>query len=235
MRKLISVMAAMLILTIPVTVCAEKTSSIIVNASSVQTTIPDMANINLGINEFGKDVTDVQGLVAKKISAVKAALSDIPEDSISVTNYYVNPQYNYDSESEDYNKIVGYQVSVSIVISDVAVEDVGDLISRCTEAGANNVGNVEYKCSNYEEIYTSALSDAVRKAKRKAEVIADAAEGTLGSIIIITEGYENTDYRSNANYEYGTMKTMGVTEDAIELSPEQVEIRADITIEFRLD
>ena len=235
MKKLVSILTAALILAMPVAVCAEETSSIIVSASSVKTTAPDIATINLGINEYGEEVAAVQGVIARKISAVKEALSDVPEDSISVTNYYVNPRYNYDSESEDYNKIVGYDVSVSIIISDVAVDDVGDLISRCTEAGANNVGNVEYKCSNYEEVYASALSDAVRKAKDKAEVIAEAAEGTLGSIVSITENYENTYYRTSVSYDTGAMKNMAVAEDSIELSPEKAEIQAGVTIENRLN
>ena len=235
MKKLASIMIAALLLAAPVTACAEETSSIIVSASSVKTTTPDIATINLGINEYGEEAAAVQGVVAKKISAVKAALSDVPEDVISVTNYYVNPQYNYDSESADYNKIVGYNVSVSIIISDVAVDEVGGLISRCTEAGANNVGNVEYKCSNYEEVYAAALSDAVRKAKSKAEVIAEAAEGTLGSIVSITENYENTYYRRSESYDTGALKNMAAAEDTIELSPQEAEIQAGVTIEYRLE
>jgi len=235
MKKLVFAAAAALILAMPAAVSAEETSSVIVSVSSVKTAAPDRATINLGINEYGAEVDGVQGSIAKKITAVKAALADVPEDSIFVTNDYVNPQYDYNSESENYNKIVGYNVSVSIIIADVAVDDVGDLISRSTEAGANYVGNVEYKCSNYEEVYASALADAVRKAKSKAEVIAAAAEGTLGSIVSITEGYENTSYRSNASYDYGAMKTMGVAEDSIELSPEEAEIEASVTIEYRMN
>ena len=235
MKKLVSAALAALILSMPAAACAEETSSVTVSASSVKTTTPDTAEVNLGISEYGEEAAEVQGVIAKKISAVKAALSDIPEDSVSVTNYYVNPQYNYDSASEDYNKIVGYNVSVSIIISDVAADEVGELITKCTEAGANNVGNVEYKCSNYEEVYASALSDAVKKAKGKAEVIAEAAGGTLGSIISISENYENAYFRRSESYDAGALKNMAAAEDSMELSPEDAEIQAGVTIEYKLE
>ena len=94
---------------------------------------------------------------------------------------------------------------------------------------------VEYKCSNYEEVYAAALSDAVRKAKSKAEVIAEAAEGTLGSIVSITENYENTYYRRSESYDTGALKNMAAAEDTIELSPQEAEIQAGVTIEYRLE
>ena len=161
-------------------------------------------------------------------SSVKTAAPDRATINLSINEYGAEV-------ADVQSSIVGYNVSVSIIIADAAVDDVGDLISRSTEAGANYVGNVEYKCSNYEEVYASALADAVRKAKSKAEAIAAAAEGTLGSIVSITEGYENTSYRSNASYDYGAMKTMGVAEDSIELSPEEAEIEASVTIEYRMN
>ena len=160
----------------------------------------------------------------------------VPDKSIKTSGYDLWPRYDYSGNTE---KLVGYQVSTSLTVTDRSVDEVGALISECVAAGVNQVNNISYSCSNYDEIYNEALTKAVEKAKEKGEVLAKAADGSLGEILSVSEGYQNTAYRYNTSYmDAKQMSGYGVAEEAamdVAVMPGEAEITAQVTVVFELD
>lgn len=218
----------------------EEKRTVSVSASSSVMALPDMAEITVGIQEEGKVADEVQETVAKKVDAVKTALlaNEVEEKDISVTGYNIYPIRDYDSDSVDYNRITGYDVSVAIIVSNQDAEKAGGIITECVKAGANDVEDVVYTCSNYEELYEQALEEAVKKAKRKAEVVAGAEGEKINRIVTISEGYENTEYRySNSGYAKGSLyEASAMNSDGYEmdLSPKEAEITASVNAVYEI-
>ncbi|HLF68271.1 MAG TPA: SIMPL domain-containing protein, partial [Gaiellaceae bacterium] len=85
----------------------------------------------------------------------------------------------------------GYSASNSVsAVSDVA--DAPALVDAAVEAGANTVSGPSMSSTNAEELYRQALADAVAEARARAEVLAKAANRSLGEITSISEATAGT-------------------------------------------
>ena len=56
-------------------------------------------------------------------------------------------------------------MTTEVVVSDVAIEDAGAIISDSVNAGINSIDSVQYQCSNFDEIYQEALKKAIESAR----------------------------------------------------------------------
>lgn len=215
---------------------AKRTITVMADSSSV--TVPDKAQIILAVQTEGANAKETQQKNTEAVDQVIAKIRElgVPDKSIKTSGYDLWPRYDYSGNTE---KLVGYQVSTSLTVTDRSVEEVGALISECVAAGVNQVNNISYSCSNYDEIYNEALTKAVEKAKEKGEVLAKAADGSLGEILSVSEGYQNTAYRYNTSYmDAKQMSGYGVAEEAamdVAVMPGEAEITAQVTVVFELD
>jgi uncharacterized protein YggE len=62
------------------------------------------------------------------------------------------------------------------------------LIDAALSGGATQVSNIQFVRSDSKEARRNALALAVADARRDAEVLAQAAGGTLGKLVYITSG-----------------------------------------------
>ena len=240
MKKLIAfILTTILVSTISYTTFADEnaikeTQMITVSASDVVKATPDKAKITVSINEYQEDANEAQKTISEILESVKSELTDIPEESIATTNYNIYPRYDYNDESDNYNQIMGYDVSINIILSDIDVENAGDIVSRCVNAGVNGVDNIQFYCSNYDELYATALANAVKKTKEKATIIADASDVKIESVYSIDEGYENTSYRYTR--ASGMSKNMETNSEyaSIDIYPEDAEIQANVTATYKI-
>lgn len=211
--------------------------TITVSGTTSVNATPDTAELSLGIVAEATDASTAQKNAAQTVEAVTEALEElgIDSDSITTEDVYLNPQYDYSSSTE---KIVGYQMNVSMMVKDLSIEEAGTAIGVATTAGANRVQGVSYYCSNYDELYQEALAQALAAAETKARGMAEASGDTLGVALNVTEGYESQAYR---NESAGKLAAGAITEDAavdsdggpaLGLDPGAVQIRATVTVEY---
>lgn len=85
----------------------------------------------------------------------------IADTSVQTSGLGLNPIYDWDNGK----KITGYEMTTEVVVSDVAIEDAGAIISDSVNAGINSIDSVQYQCSNFDEIYQeSAQKPLSRRA-----------------------------------------------------------------------
>lgn len=163
-----------------------KTDLFTVTGSGEAAAPPDTAKISIGVTESAPNVTDAQGRVNTKanniISAVKKV--GVSEKDIKTTNYSVNPDYSFDRTQ----KVTGYSVTQNLEIrSDIA--KINQVIDASTANGANAIGGIEFILNDEKqvELENTARKEAVEKAKKKAQGLADAAGIRLGRIIDVSE------------------------------------------------
>ena len=106
------------------------------------------------------------------------------------SGYYLNPRYDWSSNTR---KLIGYEMQTEVTVSDVAVDQVGTLLSNGVGNGANEIYSVSYYSSGYDDAYAEALKKAVDLARTKAEALAKASGRTLGYVVSIEE-YSDSQY-----------------------------------------
>lgn len=211
-----------------------------VSASGKVMEVPDMARIAFSIVTDGEEAADAQTENTETVRKVRDALMalGVEEGSIQTSDYYINPRYDYDSDPA---KLVGYQVGTTLTVSDQKIEDAGKILTSAVGAGANEVEGITYTCSTYDEKYQEALARAVAAAKTKAETLADAAGEKLGSVITITEGWQDTSARYQESDASGKMlmesAAMEDTASApdVNVDPGSLEIQANVTVTYEID
>ena len=206
-------------------------AEVTVSASGIVRLVPDKASVSFGVTTQEAAADLAQSKNAEAVDQVIAVLTGrgIEEKSIRTTNYSLYPQYEY---SDGVSHIVGYIVCTTLLIQDQDIENVGKLLSDCVAAGVNNVDQVSFLCSGYDEAYQKALAEAVENARVKAEVLAKAAGMTLGEAVSVTEGWQDSSarYERSANYQYSAKDTIA----APSFMPGESEIRANVTVTYSM-
>ncbi|GHV27910.1 SIMPL domain-containing protein [Clostridia bacterium] len=158
-----------------------------VNGTAVVSVEPDFAEITSGYSADNRDVRVAQQEAAEKMNAILAALKTlgIEDKDIMTSDFSVDSVYDYGDYSAP--KIVGYRVTnnVTIVVRDIA--NVADVLNACFDAGANQSYGLIFRTSKEGEIYRTALAEAIKVARLKADVMAEASGMTVSKITEINE------------------------------------------------
>ena len=205
-----------------------------VTANSEVKVVPDKAQISVSVSNQADTATECQQDNAQTTNAVIDALqaSGVAEKSIQTTNVNMYPRRDYSSMGTA--AIIGYEMTTTLAISDVSIDDIGPLLQTAVAAGATDVGGIQYYSSTYDAAYADALKSAIAAAGEKAQVIASASKVSIGSIVNVTEGYQNTAYRydSGENYLYAAAdEAMG---EASKAMPGEIGITAQVTVSFSI-
>lgn len=161
---------------------APERPSITVSAQGSTRITPDRATIQIGVQTQGATAAAASAENARLAQRVIAAIRalGIGADQISTVNYSVNPEYRHVENRRP--EVTGYMVHNTVVVDVRQIEQVGRVIDASLGAGANVINSLDFYASNTEDARRAALAAAVAKARRDAEIIAQAAGGSLGGL-----------------------------------------------------
>lgn len=220
----------------------EDGGGITVTASSEVKVVPDKARISVEVVTTADTTEECRSADAEAVDGVLKALSSLGIKNESIQTSYANlsPQYGSQVTSSDDTDveleewvITGYEMTTSLSISDLDIDQVGIVMQACVDAGADSSNGLEYYASNYDEVYNEALAKAVADTKVKAETVAKAAGIGVGQVTNITEGYQNTAYRY-VNYDMEIAREDDAGTGAAKTMPGQVSITAEVTVTYAI-
>jgi uncharacterized protein len=165
-----------------------KQSAFNVTGESELITVPDQAQVNVGIAVKRSSVAEAQSeanSVANNISSQLKTLG-IDADDIKTTNYSINPDYDYKNNRQN---IIGYNVSSSIRVTVRDIDQVNQVIDTATAGGANRVNGVQFTLSKErrDELTEQAREEAIDDAKANAKELSGLAGMKLGKIVNVIE------------------------------------------------
>ena len=230
MRKQLAVILSLVLL-----VCAAGSAladtKISVSGNGAALVSADTAVVSLGVSARDRDVLKAQQKANDAIAAIRAVLTEngIAAEDINTGYLNIYAIYDYTSETEE---ITAYSANSSLAIrlSDMAI--VGQVIDLAFSAGANTLNGIDFSASDTDEARAAALKKAVRDAKAKAEILAEAAGLKITGIELVAE---------DATYSYDSginnFRKELASEDAAYGSPTVVQaaklqVTANITITF---
>lgn len=207
--------------------------AITVSASASVTLVPDKATVSFGVTTQEQTPELAQNKNSEAVKNVMDVLTGrgVEEKSIRTTSYNMYPQYDW---SDNEQKIVGYVVTTSMSVQDQDIEAVGKLLAACVDAGANRIDSVVFLCSGYDEAYRQALAKAVDEARAKAEALAAAAGKKLGDAVTVTEGWQDTSAKAGRSVDVPDAVNAAADEAVPVLQPGETEIRANVTVTYRM-
>lgn len=178
---------------LPVTACADEVPqppSLSVRGEAQLMVSPDQVIMVAGVITEAKQAKLALSDNSKAMQKVMAALSKLglKKKDITTQNFSVQPKWSPRPRNADAgwrSKIIGYQVSNSVQVKTTKLELIGDMISRATAAGANQIHSVSFALSNPREYRSQALAQAVDNARADADVAAKAAGSSIEGIKIL--------------------------------------------------
>lgn len=155
---------------------------------------PDMALINSGVTTQGETARAAldanTAAMAELISTLKEA--GVEARDIQTSGFSVNPNYVYSDNRDDTGytlppKINGYQVSNTVSVAVRNLDDLGGILDKAVNVGANTINGVTFSVADPTELYNEARKQAFADARKKAELYATVANATLGELESISE------------------------------------------------
>lgn len=146
----------------------------------------DAAQVEAGILAEGETVNSVEQKINDVNNKILSALKNlgIPKQDIKTSNYSINPSYNYEAGT---NRITGFNGNATLSIKVKKVEQLSQVISVATDAGANQIYATRFEIENPQKYREKARNLAIENAKEQAKKLANTLGVRLGKIVNIIE------------------------------------------------
>lgn len=190
--------------------------------------IPDVALVNAGVESVGKSARDALTANSTLMAAVFEAIKKlgIPENDVGTSNFNISQNWTHGPNGSTPE---GYRVSNQVTLRLRDVTRVGEALDALTSAGVNQAGNIRFSVKDADTLLDSARKEAVRKARTRAELYAQAAGVALGPVLNIVEG----SGFSAPEPQYARMEAAMVS--APPISPGEQDLSVSVTLTWALD
>jgi len=141
---------------------------------------PDQVSVVLGVTTEDKDAKKAMAKNSKKMKGIVSVLKKLglSEKEYKTQNFNVQPIWSPrpKSASRDWQAtIASYRVNNQLHVSSKKIDQIGDIVSLSTAAGANNIHSIRFSLSNPRQYRSQAIVQAMANAKADAQVLADAS------------------------------------------------------------
>lgn len=191
--------------------------TISVNTNANVEIAPDVAEISFAVKTSDLKSMQKATLANKEISdkvfaELKSMIDTKNGDYIKTSDFSANPVYSYQNSKKNFEK---YEVSNRVIVHTKSIDKVGNMIDNAIAAGATNVDNLSFSISNYEVQCNDLISIAAKKAKTRAEVIAQSLSTSLLGINNISTSCSTNNYNPPRLYMAKNMIADVAAESAI--------------------
>lgn len=208
------------------------TGRLLVTGVGTVSVVPDVATLRLGLEARKETAVAAVDKMASDMTEVVAAIeaAGIARSDIQTSQLVLRPLYpDYSSTGpDDQRKLDGFVAinQVTVHISEIDLIEV--VLDGVLTKGANRFDGLQFGLSNPQPEEDAARADAVADAIRKAELLAEAAGLTLGSVLHIREGRDGSGPQPMNAPLMEARGTIPVAEGELDIS-------RSVTIEFALE
>lgn len=208
---------------------------------------PDIATVTFSVRDEAKTVKDAQGKVNTKMKTVLDAIKklDIAEKDIKTQNYSSYPKYEFQNESvpclglncppyrPGKQVLVGYEVSQSVIITIRDLDKTNEVVGTLGTLGVTDMQGPNFAIDKEDDLRAAARRDAIKKARAKAETLADDLDVSLVRIVSFSEGQNFPIYRLDAMTAKGGESAPSVPLPELPQGQEKITVNVTVTYEIR--
>ena len=198
---------------------------------------PDLALTTFSVVTEAKTVVVTMSENTEKMNNIIDFMKDegIEAKDLKTTTFNISPRYEWREVCippcpSGKRVLVGYEVRQSLQVKIRDMEKIGDVIQGATDAGANQVGNLQFTIDKEDELKKQAREEAIKKAKEKAKELASHLGVNLVRITNFSES--GAVPRSYGYLEEATMAKGGGEAAQIETGENKISVTVTITYEI---
>ena len=167
---------------------------------------PDLAVINLSVKTEAKTVEQAMNENTEKMNKVIAFVKEkgIEDKDLKTTSFNIYPRYEYRKQTLEIYPIlpskrvlIGYEIKQELQVKIREMDKIGEIIEGSTNAGANQIGDLQFTIDNKDELKKQARAQAIEKAKDKAKELASL----IGVKLIRVSGFSENTYMPYYNQD----------------------------------
>lgn len=186
---------------------------------------PDIAKISFSITEFNKDSKEATNSVSQRGQAVLALAKKLGIASEQVTSTAYN-KITKRKKDDNYQEldILGYEVTQAYTVQINNISQYSPFADQLLLLP--NIENIDtdFDVSAREKIESDLLKQAAKRAKKKAEDLADGMGVKVGSVYAITQDYSFSSFKAvfgSPDYESGNAPPDYVPSPSFDFVPDQ--------------
>jgi len=192
---------------------------------------PDLATITIGVSITDRTAGSALSENSKRMSELFAVLeaANVAQKDIQTTSLTLQPRWDQRNNQNNPPRIIGYTAQNLLSVRVRKLDDLGAVLDRVTQSGANRIQNISFGIANPKPLLDEARKRAVADAHAKADLYATAAGVTLGEVQSITEsGASRPPAYARGQARMEAAMSVPIAEGEVGLS-------AQISIVFALD
>ena len=197
---------------------------------------PDLAFTTFSVVTEKKEVAEAMEENTKKMNAIIDSIKEqgVEEKDLKTTDFNIYPRYEWSEKTQFYPSgqrvLVGYEIRQSLEVKIRDMGKIGVIIQKATDAGANQVGNLQFTIDDEDEVKKQAREKAIKEAKDKAKELASQLGVKLVRIVNFSEsGVIPYYYGIKAEDE---MASSDAGAPQIETGENKIEVNVSITYEI---
>ena len=192
---------------------------------------PDMALISFGVITEADEAGQALAQNSKEMARVIAYLGDagLDDRDIQTSGLSLNPRYsNETSSGQSGPAITGFFASNMVTVRVRSLDRLGEILDAVVSEGANSFQGLSFGLQDPQAAVDAARLAAVADARRRAELLAQAAGVTLGAVHSITDS-------PGMAQPLGALREASFARDgAVPVAGGEVSMTASVTVVFNL-
>ncbi len=206
---------------------AAQERNITVTGDRTVSTVPDMAQIRVGVTTDAGTAAEALASNTAAMSAVMERLGNegVEQRDLQTSTLDLGPRYADRAESTP--RVVGYSARNILTVRVRDLDRLGGILDAVAQDGANTFEGLAFGLSEPEPLHDDALRQAVADARRKAQLLAEAAGVTLGEV-------QTIDTRSGPQPRPMEMAAPRMAADSIPVARGELELSASVSVVFAI-
>lgn len=198
------------------------TKEIAVTGYGVAAAKPDYATIDIPISILRKKAEEATQAAAVRYDSLISVLErkGIEEDDYYTMRYTVTADWERDDRGHE-KKFRGYVVRhvLRVRVSDLKM--IGQIVDAAVGVGMIQINEIRFYSSKSDSLSNAALAHAVQDAHERAEIMANALGGDLGSLIeLVTE--DASRIRRRGVIEQERVQALAFKAGIVRVAPQEI-------------
>lgn len=207
---------------------ASTVPTLVVTATGGVSATPDLAVVTAGVVSEGRTTAEALAGADRTAAALlkEAEAAGIARADVATADFSVTPIWAQRSNGTP-ERITGYTVTNVFEVKVRRIADLGPLLERLVASGTNSVTGIAFDVSDAEKRRDEARVAAVKAARARADLLAEAAGERIVRVLAMTESSDHPMPRVFA-------KAALAGDRAVPVEPGTKTISATVTMTFEL-
>ena len=205
-----------------------------VNGEGKVSAVPDIANLQLGIEAQESSVAAAQLQAQEAMDKVMAALTDndVAKKDIQTQYFNISRITRWDDDNQR-EVVLGYRVTNTVTAKIRDIEKAGSVIDAVALVGGDltRINSIHFSVDDHTPYQKEARDEAMADAKNKAEQLASLAGVKLGKPTYISESFY---LPSNYRYDVPMMESGKSSAPSTIISPGEMDITLNVQVTYAI-